>query len=134
VKTIRSHLHSEGVLPRTRFLGHLDDIAPLLSMIDVYLAPFPRSGSRSILEAMGAGKPVVVLRQSPDSSDDPGAELVGVREFTAAGEADYIAIADRLLRNPELRGKCAESMRQRFQAEFHPDRLGEHYKALLSSI
>jgi glycosyltransferase involved in cell wall biosynthesis len=134
VKTIRSHLHSEGVLPRVRFLGHLDDVAPLLVMIDVYLAPFPRSGARSILEAMGVGKPVVVLRDPPHSVYNSGSELVGVSELTAPGEADYVAIADRLLRNPELRAKHGESVRERFQAEFRPDRLGERYKELLTSL
>src|SRR6266568_3701459 len=33
VKPIRSHLHSRGVLPRVRFLGHLPDVAPLLGPI-----------------------------------------------------------------------------------------------------
>ena len=134
VKTIRSHLHSEGVLPRVRFLGHLDDIASLLDMIDVFLAPFPRPARRSILEAMGAGKPVVVLRYPPDSPGNSGAELVGVNDLTAPGEADYIGIADRLLRNSELRAKHGRAMRERFQAEFRPDRLGERYKAFLFSL
>src|SRR6185436_9556159 len=117
VKAIRSHLHSHGVLPRVRFLGHVDDVAPLLDMIDVYLASFPHSGGHSILEAMGAGKPIVVLRFPPDSHYNSGAELVGVRELTAAGEADYIQIADRLLRDSALRAKQSQAMLTRFRAE-----------------
>src|SRR5207247_8649150 len=49
VKAIRSHLHSEGVLPRVRFLGHVADVAPLLEVVDVYLASFPHSGGQSLL-------------------------------------------------------------------------------------
>jgi hypothetical protein len=132
VRGVRSHLHSEGVLPRVRFLGHVSDVAPLLHVIDVYLASFPHSGGHSILEAMGAGKPVVVLRFPPDSHYNSGAELVGIRELTAPGEADYIEIADRLLRNPTLRGQQSELIRDRFSAQFRPERLGERYKAFLS--
>jgi hypothetical protein len=132
VKGIRSHLHSEGVLPRIRFLGHVGDVAPLLGVIDVYLASFPHSGGHSILEAMGAGKPVVVLRFPPDSHYNSGAELVGVRELIAPGEADYIETADRLLRNPGLRASQGKAMLDRFRAEFRPARLGERYKAFLA--
>jgi len=134
VKVIRSHLHAEGVLPRVRFLGEVGDVAPLLDIVDVYLAPFPHSGVYSILEAMGAGKPVVTLRVPADSDYNSGAELVNIRELNAAGEGEYIAIADRLLRNPELRTQRGQAMRDRFRAEFHPDRLGERYKAFLNSL
>jgi glycosyltransferase involved in cell wall biosynthesis len=134
VKAIRSHLHSEGVLPRIRFLGEVGDVAPLLNIVDVYLASFPQSNSDSILDAMGAGKPVVVLRLPPDSPFNSAAELVGVRELTAAGEGEYIMIADRLLRNPEFRAKQSQAMLNRFRSEFHPNRLGERYKAFLESM
>ena len=83
---------------------------------------------------MGAGKPVVVLRSSPDSPANSGAELVGVRELTAPGEADYIMIAERLLRNPALREQQGQAMLDRFRAEFRPERLGERYKAFLERL
>jgi predicted O-linked N-acetylglucosamine transferase (SPINDLY family) len=134
VKAIRTHLHAEGVLPRIRFLGEVGDVAPLLNIVDVYLASFPQSAGDSILDAMGAGKPVVVLRFPPDSPHNSAAELVGVRELTASGEGEYIMIADRLLRNPEFRAKQGQSMLNRFRTEFHPDRLGERYKAFLESL
>jgi glycosyltransferase involved in cell wall biosynthesis len=117
-----------------RFLGHVGDVAPLLESVDVYLASFPHSGGHSILEAMGAGKPVVVLRYPPDSHYNSGAELVGVRELIAPGEADYIEIADRLLRNPALRQKQSQAMRDRFRAEFRPERLGERYAAFIKQF
>ena len=90
--------------------------------------------SNSLLEAMGAGKPVVVLRFPPDSHYNSGAELVGIRELTAPGEADYIEIADRLLRNPSLRQKQSQAMLDRFRAEFRPERLGERYKEFLDHL
>jgi glycosyltransferase involved in cell wall biosynthesis len=103
-------------------------------VIDIYLAPFSHSGSHSILEAMGSGKPVVALRSAPDSQYNTGAELVGVKELVASGEANYIEIADRLLRNSEFRAKQAQAMLDRFRAEFRPDRLGERYKTFLASL
>jgi hypothetical protein len=134
VRPIRAHLHSEGVLPRVRFLGDLSDVAPLLSMIDVYLASFPHSGAHSLLEAMGAGKPIVVLRFPSDSHYNSGAELVGVRELIAPGEADYIEIADKLLRTPAFRAAQGKAMLDRFRAEFRPERLGERYKAFIEKF
>ena len=134
VRPMRAHLHSEGVLPRVRFLGHLSDVAPLLSMIDVYLASFPHSGGHSLVEAMGAGKPIVVLRFPSDSHYNSGAELVGVRELIAPGEADYIEIADKLLRTPAFRVAQGKAMLERFRAEFRPERLGERYKAFIEKF
>ena len=134
VKSIRSALHSEGVLSRVRFLGHVGDVAPLLPVVDVYLASFPHSGGHSIIEAMGAGKPVVVLRFPPDSHYNSGAELVGVRELIAPGEADYIEIADRLLRDPALRKKQGEAMLARFRSEFRPDRQVERYVKFIDRL
>jgi predicted O-linked N-acetylglucosamine transferase (SPINDLY family) len=131
VKPIRAYLHSEGVLPRVRFLGPTSDVAPLLSMIDVYLSAFPHPGDHSVIEAMGAGKPVVVLRFSSQSEYNSAAEFVGVRELIAPGEADYIEIADRLLRNPAFRAAQGKTMLDRFHAEFRPERLGERYKAFI---
>ena len=134
VRPMRARLHSEGVLPRVRFLGPLSDVAPLLSMIDIYLASFPHSGEQMILEAMGAAKPVVVLRFPSDSTSNCGAEFVGVRELIAPGEADYIEIADRLLRTPAFRAAQGKAMVERFRAEFRAERLGERYKAFIEKF
>lgn len=134
VKAIRPHLHSQGVLPRVRFLGNLGDVAPLFNVVDVYLAPFPKPSCRSILEAMGAGKPVVALRFPPDSASNCAAELVGVRDLTAPGEADYIEIIDRLLRNPGLRSELGQAVSHRFRSEFRPAFLGERYKQFLDNF
>jgi len=132
VRAMRSQLHSEGVLPRVRFLGDVKDVAPLLNVVDIYLAAFPDSSAQTVLEAMGAAKPVVALRFPPDSPHNSGAEVVGGRELTAASEANYIEIADRLLRNADLRAEQGRVMHDRFQAEFRPERLGERCRQFLA--
>jgi len=134
VKAIRSYLHSEGVLPRVRFFGHIADVAPLLELIDVYLASFPESNPHSILDAMGAGKPVVVLKSPVDFNSSCGFELVGRRELVAPGEADYIEIADRLLRNSAHRAAQGQAMQERFRSEFRPEHLGGRYKEFIGGI
>jgi hypothetical protein len=131
VRGIRAHLHAEGVLPRVRFLGSVTDVAPLMGAIDIYLASFPQTAASPIVEAMGAGKPVVVLGSSPDSPNNMGAELLGIPELTARGEGGYIEIADRLLRNVTTRAQLGEAVLKRFGAEFRPDLLGERYKSFL---
>jgi Glycosyl transferases group 1 len=132
VKSMRSALHSEGVLPRIRFLGEVSDLASLLSVVDVYLASFPHSDTYPIVEAMGGGKPVVVHRFPPDSQYNSAAELVGVRELIAPGEADYVEIASRLLRDPAMLQKQGEGVLARFRAEFRPERQAERYVAFMN--
>jgi glycosyltransferase involved in cell wall biosynthesis len=134
VKAIRSQLHSANVLPRVRFLGHMGDVAPLLDVVDVYLASFPHSGGHSILEAMGAGKPVVVLGYPSDSHFNSGAELVGISELIARNRPGYVEIADRLIRTPEERAVLASTIRDRFQSQFGPSRLGSRYLQFLSEL
>jgi glycosyl transferase family 1 len=134
VRSIRSVLHSEGVLPRVRFLGDVGEIAPLLPVVDVYLASFPVSGGHAVIEAMGAARPVVVLRFPSDSQYNSGAELVGLPELIAPGEADYIQIADRLLRDPALRQKQGAAMLARFRSEFRPERQAERYVKFIERL
>jgi predicted O-linked N-acetylglucosamine transferase (SPINDLY family) len=128
VRSIRAHLHSEGVLTRVRFLGQVSDVAPLLNLIDVYLASFPATNTATVLDAMGAGKPVVVSGRSCT------AELVAIPELMPPGTASYIDIADRLLRNPIFRATQAQAVLARFHAEFHSELLGQRYKAFLESL
>jgi glycosyltransferase involved in cell wall biosynthesis len=134
VKAIRGQLHSANVLSRVRFLGHMGDIAPLLDVVDVYLASFPHSGGHSILEAMGAGRPIVVLGYPSDSHYNSGAELVGIPQLIARNKPGYVEIADRLIRNPAERASLSTTIRDRFRSQFGPDRLGSRYIQFLSEL
>jgi Glycosyl transferases group 1 len=134
VKGIRSFLHSEGILPRVRFLGQLGDVAPLLGVLDVFLASFPRSNSSFVLDAMGAGKPVVALRFPDDSENNSAAELVSIDELTPRTEGQYIHIVESLLRNETLRQTRGRAMLDRFCKEFRPELLGERYKTFLAAF
>jgi hypothetical protein len=118
IRGLRAALHAEGVLPRVRFLGNVSSVGPLMSAADLVLAPFPDLEAASVVRAMGAGKPVVVLRE---------VELLGTPDLVASGEAHYVEIVDRLIRNPSLRTKYSSLLRERFEAEFKPSSVGERY-------
>jgi glycosyltransferase involved in cell wall biosynthesis len=134
VKAIRAFLHAEEVLPRVRFLGPMSDVAPVMDVIDVYLASFPHSGDEPLLDAMGAGKPVVALRYPAGSPFSSSAEIVGVPELIASREVEYSEIAMRLIRDREAREKAAAAVLARFQKEFHPSSLGPRYMRVVEEI
>ena len=94
----------------------------------------PALEGQLILDAMGAGKPVVVLKSPFDSNSAPGFELVGTRELIAPGEADYVEIADRLLRTPVYRADQGRALQERFRTEFRPEHLGRRYKEFIGRV
>jgi len=134
VKAIRAYLHAEGVLPRVRFLGPMSDVASVMGVVDIYLAPFPYMNDGALLDAMGAGKPVVALRYPPGTPYNESAELVGIPELLASREAEYSEIAMRLIRDREARDKAGAAVSARFQKEFHPSTLGPRYLRLVEEI
>jgi hypothetical protein len=134
VRAIRGVLHSENVLSRVRFLGQVPDVAPLMPIIDIYLASFPYSDGASVLDAMGCGKPVVAVRSISPSPDNAAPDLVGIRELIAPGEANYIELADRIIRDEGLRSKYAEVVLERFRTEFQPEVLGRRYVEFLNRV
>ena len=83
---------------------------------------------------MGAGKPVVTLRVPPDSAFNAAAELVESRDLVASRDGDYIAIADRLLRNTAFRETQGKVMLERFRTEFRQERLAERYIAFMDRL
>jgi hypothetical protein len=134
VKAIRSHLHAEGVLSRVRFWGQVADVAPLLNVIDIYLASFPQCAVQPVLDAMCAGKPVVALQFGESSEHNSAAELVGIRELTANGEGEYVQIIDRAMRNPSWAKTQSELLLARFRGEFRSELLGERYCTFIASL
>jgi len=134
VKAIRAYLHAEEVLPRVRFLGPMSDAASVMDVIDIYLASFPLTGDETLLDAMGAGKPVVALRYPADSPYNSSAEIVGVPELVASREMEYAEIAIRLIRDRETRERAAEAVLARFQKEFHPSLLGPRYMRIVEDL
>ncbi len=117
---IQKPLHAAGLMSRVRFLGHVDDIAGLLNMTDVYLNTFPVSGGQSVLEPMAAATPVVILRHPEATHFNAGAELAGMEEVSANDEVEYVELAARLIAEPELRRQYGRRLQERFRSNFRP--------------
>jgi glycosyltransferase involved in cell wall biosynthesis len=76
---------------------------------------------------MAAGKPVIALQQAADSEFNTAAELVGEKELTPSTPAEYLALADRLIRDATARSRLGDVMQKRFFMEFTPSRLADRY-------
>jgi predicted O-linked N-acetylglucosamine transferase (SPINDLY family) len=131
---IKDFFRDQGLLSRIVFIEHMPDVAPLLGCIDLYLNSFPHSGGQSVLEPMAAGKPVVIRQYNEETHQNVGAELARIPELIAAGEDEYVEVAGRLLRDPDLRQTCGEMMQKRFQANFRPSRLADQYLEFMHSL
>ncbi len=103
-----------------RFLGQRDDVPDVLAAFDVFVLSSDFEGMPlAVIEAMGAGIPVVATRVGgiPDLIDD-GAQglLVPARDPDALAEA----IGD-LLSNPERARRLGAAGRERREREFDID-------------
>jgi glycosyltransferase involved in cell wall biosynthesis len=106
-----------GVQERVRFLGRRDDIPALLAASDAFVLPSLFEGTPlALLEAMGAGKPVV-------TSAIPGTDEVVVDGesglLAPAGDPDALAGAlKRIVADAELRMRLGSAGRKRVESEF----------------
>jgi predicted O-linked N-acetylglucosamine transferase (SPINDLY family) len=134
VRSMRQTLHAEGVLPRVRFLGPMGNVTPLLSALDFYLAPFPNMDREFVLEAMGAGKPVVIQRKATDPRNGFGSELVNHEDLVVDNQGGYVEAVSRMIRHSALRAKLSEFVRERFNAEFTPKAMAKLYVDLFETL
>lgn len=117
----------------TRFLGHRNDVARLMSCIDVlWLASDFEGQSNSIMEAMAAGLPVVA------SDIPPNRELITngengylVRPGDSVAFAQY---ADRLLADPDLANRLGEAARKRIIDDHSVEAMVRAYTELYESV
>src|SRR5262249_25535459 len=95
VKTARTHLHAEGVLPQVRFVGTVALAESLIEVVDLYLTPFPSSQSDFTLKAIAAGKPVVAMRTGGSES--------AAGTLAASTEGGYVDAAGGVIRKLPVR-------------------------------
>ena len=90
-----------------RFLGHQDEIPKLLAMMDIYVcASLSETFPVSLLEAMGAGKAVVVTESGGPQEmirDGVNGIIVPIKDSQALAENIL-----RLIENPSLREKLGQ--------------------------
>ena len=134
VRAARSYFHRAEVLSQVRFLGPQTDVAHLLPQIDIYLAPDQNPRWESVLEAMGAGKPVVVRSHAARFPENSCGELVDLDELVVSSEGEFVDIVSRLILDVDYRDAVAQAIQLRFQQEFRPEVLGPRYADFLESL
>lgn len=123
-----------GVSDRVRFLGRREDIPQLLAACDVFALPSLYEGSSlAVLEAMGAGIPIVssAIGGTDELIDDGRSGLL-----VPPGDAAALAAAlRRVLADPQLREDFAARARERVDAgltrEQNAERVAAVYRELL---
>jgi glycosyltransferase involved in cell wall biosynthesis len=107
-----------GVRERIRFIGHQEDVSALLQASDIFGLPSIRGEafSRSILEAMATGKPVVAT-----SCGGAAEAIIDNSSGFIVSPADSAALAERialLAAREELRNQMGRAARTRAETFF----------------
>ncbi len=128
-EALKGQADSRGVTRAIQWLGLREDIPDLLAAADIYVSASHEEGfSNALLEAMGAGKPVVAT------------SVGGTPEMLAQGELgllvepnDAIELAKalaELVGNPELREQFGKMAANRVAAQYSVDKMVEQYLTL----
>ncbi|MBN1867992.1 glycosyltransferase [Candidatus Sumerlaeota bacterium] len=133
--TLRDLAHRLEIADRVVFTGHRDDVAALISLMDVFVLPslFGEGMPLVLLEAMSQGKPLVVSRTEGND------EIVdhGINGFLAApGSPDALArFVGILLNDPDsaraMGRKGRETFENRYRIEIVAGRYQEVYREVL---
>ena len=126
---IRAEVRRRGLETKVALLGRRSDVAGLLPAADVFLLSSVSEGIPvTLIEAMGAGRPVVATR------------VGGIPEVVEEGVTGLLApsgddegLADRLLRlaaDPYLRARLGRAGRERALERFSEDRMHRGYVEL----
>ena len=112
---------------RAQLIGERKDIPALLTLAEIVIHPSHQEGfSNSILEAMAAGKPLIVtdVGGNPEAVRDGENGLV----VPARNPATLAKAVDRLLRDDELRRRMGAASRRRVEEEFSMDHMIERFQ------
>ncbi len=129
---LQARVRRKGLEGVFEFLGHVEDMPPLIAAADIVLLPSRSEGVPLIvLESLACATPVLAskvgaLAEVVDSS-------CGVLIEPAGGEASTFAAAiDRLLNHPDLCRKMGEAGRKKVAAEYDLRRAREAYARLFA--
>jgi glycosyltransferase involved in cell wall biosynthesis len=118
-----------GLKDRFVFLGFRADVPEILADLDVFVLSSVSEGlSIATIEAMAAGKPVVVTR-----SGGPREVVEDGRTGLLVPPADPKALASRiceLLRNPDLATTLSRNARAEVDSKFSLARMIREYESL----
>ena len=92
---VAAELEQRGIAGRCRHLGWLDDTKAAARALDIFVDSFPFASGFTALEAMAAGKPVVVLR-TPEAMESSSATSLVAAYDGLTGRPDEQAEVRRL--------------------------------------
>jgi glycosyltransferase involved in cell wall biosynthesis len=133
---LEQRAHDLGIVRDTVFLGYQEDVAPFYAAFDALVLPSSNEGTPvSVIEALGAGRPVVATR------------VGGVPDVVRDGEDGFLVepgateeLAERLAqlaRDPVLRERMGTQGRERVLPRYAVERLVDDvdrlYRSLLSA-
>lgn len=102
-----------SIFHRCIFTGPVADPRTHLKSCDILLNEYPEGGGNSVIEAMGAGIPVVAMRAGERHAECIGAHLVGPDAIPTNDRAAYWQLVTHWLHNPHARQQAAARQRDR---------------------
>lgn len=107
----------QGVRDRILFLGSKSSPSQYARSMELYLNEFPFGSCLGMLDAMGAGCPVVSMYDSEGPSQARYAgNFLGVdRVITSGKREDYVDLACRLIQDPNFYKEWSEHAKQQYE-------------------
>jgi glycosyltransferase involved in cell wall biosynthesis len=127
--SLKDAVKRTGLEKQVRFLGFREDVATLLSLMDIFVLPSLSEGlSIALLEAMAAGKPVVAT----NVGGNPELVVDGETGYSVPPrDADALATKLRSLLVDKCRAKkLGENGRKRVQQKFSLQAMADNYQRL----
>ena len=123
-----------GIKDNISFLGFVESVEPYLKSSDIYVLPTLEEGSGaiSLLEAMKVGLPIVTTYCDgipEDFVDGETALLVPTKNAEALADA-----IEKLIKEPELRKKLSENVKEDYKKRFTFDKMREGIKNILLEL
>lgn len=131
---LRRRVQEIGIQERVRFLGHRNDVAGILSTLDVLVQPNrgPEGLGRSILEAMASAVPVIAVNRWGPSEIIKDGET-GL--LTPWMDVEALTNRMRLLgREATLRARLGANGRDWMMRNLQPDKLVAQFREILGSM
>ncbi len=115
---IRQEAREAGIAEKFYFLGQVDNVAQVLSSLDVFGYPLAPghygTGEQVLIEALAAGVPPVVLDNGPEGH----VVADGVTGMVVQNGREYTAALERLFREPSWRLHLSENARRHARQRF----------------
>jgi glycosyltransferase involved in cell wall biosynthesis/GT2 family glycosyltransferase len=118
------------------FLGHVEDLAPIMRASDVVLLPSRSEGVPLVLlEALACARPVIASRVGgiPQLIDATCGILIDASVKPSSAPADFAEAIDALLRDPARREKMGQAGRKKVEATYDLRAIRAKYAELLTT-